>query len=163
LNIDPDKVHGWIKRYGDFVSEESDEFNTRLRIAIAQDHATLPRLAIVMDSPTRATVGLRQFAAWWVRQIGWPAPPELLAMADEHDPGKQKTPTSAEGTAKVELRAHNKRNTEARNHEWQERINKLAQDSPGKSHSDYCRTLAKQTGALSSFSTIRRNTKLRHR
>jgi hypothetical protein len=94
LNIDPDKVHGWIKRYGDFVSEESDEFNTRLRIAVAQDDATLQCLAIVMDSPTRATVGLRQFAAWWVRQIGWPAPPELLAMAEE-----QKTPMPASPAA----------------------------------------------------------------
>ena len=89
----------------------------------------------------------------------WPEPIET--MADEHDPGEQKTPTTAEGTANVGRRTHNKRNTEARNRSWQERIAQLAANNPTDSHTELSRKLAKEVGVY--FQTIRRNTKLGHR
>lgn len=149
LNIDPDTVD-----YDEYVDDEGPaecrEFKDRLDVVNANLHKTL-QPTTPGGFPYSPTVSLRQFAAW-VRDIGWAAPPELLAMADEQAATEQNTP--------VERRAHNKRATEAGHREWQERINKLAQDSPGKSHADYCRTLSKQIKV--SFQTIRRNTKLRH-
>ncbi|MGH8478861.1 MAG: hypothetical protein ACREXK_04625 [Gammaproteobacteria bacterium] len=88
----------------------------------------------------------------WAAQKGRAAPPELLVMAAE-----QGAPTLAEGHAKVERRAHDKRATEDRYCEWQEAIDKLAQESPDKSHVDYCRTLSKQIHVP--FNTLRRKTR----
>ena len=163
LNIDPDKVRrGSIYRMaGDRIFDESQEFKDRMDVALANLSSTgsLHPKSMAMGSPSHWTLSLRQFAAW-VRQIGRNVPPELLTMADEHDLGKQRTPTSAEGNAIVEPRAHNKRETEARNRKWQERIAALARDHPGTSHADLCRRLAKEIGVPSQ--TIRRNTRLLH-
>jgi len=140
LNIDPDRVHE--RRF-----HETSEFEDRLVVARAncglEKALQLSRIDLLGGVEK---VSLRQFAAW-VKQIGWPAPSELLAMADAAD-------------ANGERRAHNKRETEARNREWQEEIDKLAAEHPGRPHSDLCHMLAKKNGA--EWQTIRRNTKLGH-
>ena len=134
---------------------EGPEFQERIVVAVANcgpGKALKPVRIGLWAGGTE--VSRREFAAW-ARQIDWEPPPELLAMADQ-----QNTSTLAEGHANGERPAHNKRATEAKYLSWQEGINKLAQDSPGKSHADYCRTLSKQINV--SFQTIRRNTKLGH-
>lgn len=86
--------------------------------------------------------------------------PEWWPASIKADRAHSYTDTVEAGS--VDLRKHNKRETEARNAEWQERINRLAQESPGKSHSDYCRKLETQIGAGVSFQNIRRITRFPH-
>jgi len=87
LNIDPDKVYGDA---GENWRRESQEFQDRIVIARAycgREKALKPtRPKVSYFGPYRRPideeVDLRQFAAW-VEQIGWTAPPELLAMVDK--------------------------------------------------------------------------------
>jgi hypothetical protein len=84
LNIDPDKVHKeWLEI--NLVIKESRKFNDRIAVALANagDTGALRPTGYTMDSKCWA-VSLRQFAAW-VRERGWDAPAELLAMADDHN------------------------------------------------------------------------------
>jgi hypothetical protein len=71
----------------------------------------------------------------------------MLAMADQDTGIKGK-------------RAHNKRETEARNVAWQQAIDELATKHPGTSHTELSRKLAREVGVY--FQTIRRNTRLGH-
>lgn len=78
LNIDPDKV-----RCDQWVFYESQEFKDRLYITCANLGRRLIKLASYgRNRDGGREVSLRQFASW-VKQTGWQAPPELLALADE--------------------------------------------------------------------------------
>ena len=153
MNIDPDKVNtddvSW-RGVRTLFNGESQEFRDRQDMACAnagEDGALRP--ADYGESPDFYSVSLREFAAWV--PIGWESPPELLAMASEHDPAEENTPTSAA------RRVHNKRDTEARNLSWQAQIDDLATKHQGTSHTELCRKLGRKVGV--DFQTIRRNTR----
>jgi hypothetical protein len=85
LNIDPDTVRdNPYQLEGSFdrifkekkVKDRMDVASANLYKALQPTHHSVIREA--------ANVSLRQFAAW-VREIGWDAPAELLAMADDHN------------------------------------------------------------------------------
>jgi hypothetical protein len=88
----------------------------------------------------------------WARGKGAQIPPQLIAMADDHDPRKQKAPTLGAG------RAHNKAKTEGRNREWRERIKQLKAENPTASHVELCDMLKRQLGIKLDVQTIRRIT-----
>lgn len=101
LKIDPDTV----KETPYFISAtrpidpifKDKEFKDRIDVAVANLYRTLQP---TQHSPRRevAKVSLRQFAVWVrVRETGWVAPAELLAMADEHDPGEGRPQCGAGG------------------------------------------------------------------
>ncbi len=116
-NIDPDKVklidHAWMADGSIHRFDESQDFKDKLELVEANQYG-----ALKSDGRSSYTVDLRLFAAW-VREIGWPAPPELLAIADGRDPGKQNASTPAKENANVERRAQNKQVTQDRYHAWQ--------------------------------------------
>ena len=91
LNIDPYK----LKRDAFcFPERVSDQFRNRIDVTCATLRERHP--ADCAPIAERSPLSLRKFAAW-AREFVWDAPIELLAMADEHDPGEQKMPTTAEG------------------------------------------------------------------
>jgi hypothetical protein len=163
-NIDPDKVrfirNAWMAEGSVHRFDESQDFKDRVELVEANQYGALK----TKGCPS-GKVDLRSFAVWVrekAHEKGWPAPPELLAMADEHDSGEQKTPPPGEKneSAGRGTRTHNKRDTEARYHGWQVRINQLAEMHPTNNHSDLCRKLAKEFDANGpSFQTIRKNTR----
>jgi hypothetical protein len=153
LNIDPHKVKtnddSW---YGTpLIFDESQEFHDRLYVLCAS-------AARGMLANPRSYMSFRTFAGL-LHRFAW-VPPEMLAMAEEHDPRKQETPTSPEGNAHVEPRTHNKRDTEARHRSWQAQIDNLAKKHPGTSHAELCRKVAPNTGVT--WQTIRRYTERPH-
>ncbi|MFH0342357.1 MAG: hypothetical protein ACHBNF_09560 [Chromatiales bacterium] len=89
LDIEPRKVrfvpHGWMAGPGARpLFEEGQDFEDRLLVAETNfgENKPLTPGSLIMGSRRASDVSLPQFAAW-VKQIGWQAPPELLAMADE--------------------------------------------------------------------------------
>jgi hypothetical protein len=148
--------------------EESTPEDDFANIAIPKSRARLPWVNVYHQAVSAikarelnaidGEVKPAEFIAWTRKGVQIPA--QLLAMLGGHALANQNTPTPGGENENVGRRSHNKRETEARHHEWQERIDNLAQHFPGKSHAEYCRKLSKQIGVP--FATIRRNTKLGH-
>ena len=87
LNIDPDTVTDnpyHLMEVGSFdrIFKEK-KLKDRMDVATANLYKALQptQHSVIREA---AHVSLRQFAAW-VREIGWDAPAELLAMADNHN------------------------------------------------------------------------------
>jgi hypothetical protein len=95
LNIDPDLARN--ERYAACLVKK--EFKDRLDIVMANVYGALNGASDAID--------LREFAAW-VRQIGWDAPAELLAMTDQQvaiKSGKRTDPATATRAARKADRA----------------------------------------------------------
>lgn len=83
LNIDPDSIEiDPVFGRDPILPRRLREFRDRIDIARENLHRTLRCTAVAMDRPLQSRVSLRDFAAW-VRQIGWDAPQELLAIGHQ--------------------------------------------------------------------------------
>jgi len=90
LNIDPDLLgideDGWVGK--DHILNESQEFHDLL--AAAEDAVLSGDLRPQSNGPPRyCTVSIREFMAWEAENK-LEAPPELLAMADNHTSGEKR-------------------------------------------------------------------------
>jgi len=112
-----------------------------------------------------------EFSAW-ARDIGMVIPrdiediarlmpePELrrrISLALNIDPAAVRTDRWWEEVRGAVPREYSKALAAAKYLLWQEGINKLSQESPGKSHEHYCKMIARRDGVP--FQTVRRRTR----